>query len=178
MDPANRFDLFELICLVVLVAFVYLVVRLFFKNKSDPLGIDGKLVWIDRGHSTKPFFNKQFRVFGKPDLMYRLRSGGILAVEYKSRRGRIYKSDLAQTQAAALAARGAGFAVREILIKTNATEQRCVLPRADEALFAEIQRYADCVREAKAGAKLPLPPRPQAGKCRTCAFGPRCSSAV
>ena len=86
-----------------------------FTTKSD-LRIKGKLIWVDRGRSTKPFFNRVFEVLGKPDLMYQV-FGGVLAVEYKSRKGPVFKSDVVQAKCAALAARGNGYKVIRILPK-------------------------------------------------------------
>ena len=84
-------------------ALLYNFIRRIARSRSD-LGIEGKLIWMDKGRSTKPFFNQVFEVLGKPDLMYRVR-GGVLAVEYKSRRGPVFKSDVVQAKCAALAAR-------------------------------------------------------------------------
>ena len=82
-------------------ALLYNFIRRIAGSRSG-LGIEGKLIWMDKGRSTKPFFNQVFEVLGKPDLMYRVR-GGVLAVEYKSRRGPVFKSDVVQAKCAALA---------------------------------------------------------------------------
>ena len=92
-------------------ALLYNFIRRIARSRSD-LGIEGKLIWMDKGRSTKPFFNQVFEVLGKPDLMYRVR-GGVLAVEYKSRRGPVFKSDVVQAKCAALAARGNGCSLRQ-----------------------------------------------------------------
>jgi len=76
-----------LVGLVTLVV-VIVVVWLNFRGSDDNnLGIKGKLVWTDHGRQTKPFFNRTFEVFGKPDLMYRTKNG-ILAVEF-NRAGKV-----------------------------------------------------------------------------------------
>lgn len=171
MTSMDSFSFFTLLAVAVI---GYFLMQRLLRGRRNPLGVDGELIWIDRGRKTKPFFNRQFRVLGKPDLMYRLNSGGVLAVEYKGRQGRIYDSDVVQAKAAALAARGEGYAVRELLVKTKGTEQRFSLAKADGALFNEIRHFVECARSAKKGAELPA--RPLAAKCRTCAFGPSCDS--
>jgi hypothetical protein len=170
----SNMDGFTVISLLVIILFGILVIRRLFGTRKDPLGIDGKLIWVDSGRRTKPFFNNQFKILGKPDLMYKLATGGVLAVEFKSRNGRIYDSDVAQAKAAALAARGEGYAVREVMVKTKGTEQRFTLPKADVALHNEIKNFVEYARAAKKGANLK--PLPQVMKCKFCAFGPSCDS--
>ncbi len=165
--------MFPIFAFIVLVVVGFLVLR-WFKPKRDPLGIDGKLVWVDRGQKTKPFFNKQFRVLGKPDLMYMRASRGVLAVEFKSRTGRIYESDVVQAKTAALAARGEGYRVCRILVKTKGTEQYFDLPSSDAALFKEIQQFVAYTRAAKQGVSLKA--FPQRYKCKTCAYSQNCDS--
>ncbi|QFT57092.1 PD-(D/E)XK nuclease family protein [Microbulbifer sp. THAF38] len=144
-------------------------------STRNSLGIEGKLIWIDKGRSTKPFFNHAFEVLGKPDLMYRIR-GGILAVEYKSRRGPVFKSDVVQAKCAALAARGNGYQVTQLLVKTSTTEQYIELPGTDRALFEEIKKYVILTRQAKAGVRMK--PWPNVGKCRGCAYKSSCQHVM
>lgn len=143
-------------------------------GSRDNLGIKGKLIWVDKGKSTKPFFNKVFEILGKPDLMYRIR-GGVLAVEYKSRRGPVFKSDVVQAKCAALAARGDGYQVIQILVRTATIEQYIDLPKSDKALLDDIKEYVDLTRQAKAGARMRA--SPNFGKCRGCAFKYECRHA-
>lgn len=154
-------------------ALLYNFIRRIARSRSD-LGIEGKLIWMDKGRSTKPFFNQVFEVLGKPDLMYRVR-GGVLAVEYKSRRGPVFKSDVVQAKCAALAARGNGYQVTRLLVKTATSEQYIELPRADKTLFNEIKEYVILTRQAKAGVKMKA--WPNVGKCRGCAFKYDCVHA-
>ena len=154
-----------------------LIVINFLKNiftTKDSLSIEGKLIWIDRGRSTKPFFNKAFEVLGKPDLMYRV-LGGVLAVEYKSRKGPVFKSDMVQAKCAALAARGSGYRVIRILLKTATIEQYIDLPKNDKALFNEIKAFVTLTRQAKSGGKMSA--WPNVGKCRGCAYKHECNYA-
>lgn len=134
-------------------------------------GVNGKLIWMDKGKATKPFFNKKFEVLGKPDLMYRIR-GGVLAVEYKSRRGPIFKSDIVQAKCAALAARGDGYQITQILVKTETVEQYIELPHNDNALFHEIKDLVNLTREAKKGFTMTATSNIK--KCHSCAFTQEC----
>jgi len=163
-----------LIWLVMIVLVV--VVWLHFRGSDDNnLGIKGKLVWTDHGRQTKPFFNRTFEVFGKPDLMYRTKDG-ILAVEFKSRKGRVFLSDIVQAKCASLAARGAGYKVTEILVKTAREERYITLLSSDTALFNEIQPRVAMARKAKRGDQVPS--FPEKNKCFSCAHNSSCESAA
>ena len=154
-----------------LLSLVFSFIDRILPNK-DKLGIKGKLIWTDEGRQTKPFFNNVYDVLGKPDLMYKIK-GGILAVEYKSRKGDIFESDIVQTKCASLAARGSGYNVIKILVITAKREQYFDLPRSDKALFKEIEPYVVYTRQSKAGCKLPATPGPY--KCKSCAFNYKCT---
>ena len=160
------------VTLVVVIVVVWLHFRGFDDNN---LGIKGKLVWTDHGRQTKPFFNRTFEVFGKPDLMYQT-NDGILAVEFKSRKGRVFSSDIVQAKCASLAARGAGYKVVEILVKTAREERYITLPRSDTDLFHEIQPKVAMARRAKRGDQVPS--FPERNKCFSCAHNSSCESAA
>lgn len=164
--------------LLALLAIAGIAISINFLSKrfrKNNLGIDGKLIWVDKDRHTKPFFNKVFEVLGKPDLMYRI-SGGVLAVEFKSRRGRIFDSDVVQAKCAALAARGEGYKVIRILVKTSTTERYYTLPKNDKALFDEVKNHVILTRQAKAGSKMKA--KPNQAKCRSCAFKLSCNHAI
>lgn len=137
------------------------------RKKTDKLGIQGKLIFIDKGKSTKPFFNNRYKVLGKPDLMYKQKAG-VLAVEYKSRNASIYESDIVQAKAASLAARGAGYKVNRILIKTKKREKYITLPISDRVLHSQIKAYMDMVRDAAKGKALDA--TASSFKCASCAY--------
>lgn len=147
--------------------------RLF--RSSNHLGITGKLIWIDKGRETKPFFNNAFGVFGKPDFMYKIK-GGVLAVEYKSRYGNIYQNDIAQAKTAALAARGAGYRVIRVLVKTKKLEKYFDLPSSDKALFNEVRHFVSIAKQARLGSSMKA--QPNKYKCRGCAFVETCRHSL
>jgi CRISPR/Cas system-associated exonuclease Cas4 (RecB family) len=166
----------EILVASVVCAALWFLYRIFNgRGSSKGIGVDGKLVWIDKGKSTKPFFNNSFAVLGKPDLLYRI-PGGILAVEFKGRHGPVFDSDVVQAKAAALAARGSGYRVVRLLLKTMTTEQYLELPKRDDDLYADIAEFVSYTRVAKAGN--PVPARPGARKCAGCAFKNSCQHSA
>lgn len=164
-----------LIVLATITVLVIVVAHHYSGSGNKGLGIKGKLVWTDHGRQTRPFFNKTFQVFGKPDLMYRTKDG-ILAVEFKSRKGRVFSSDTVQAKCASLAARGAGFNVTKVLVKTASDELYVALPRSDAELFQEIEQSVIMARQAKKG--LNVPSLPDRRKCYACAYRNACNSAA
>lgn len=145
-----------------------------YKKRSraeNKVGITGKLIWLDEGKQTKPFFNSQFLVVGKPDQIYKT-TNGLLAVEYKSRKGAIYPSDIVQAKCAVLAARPQ-YIISRVLIKTSSQEKYISLPTNNQKLYNDIKKYLDIARNAKAGAKLP--PLPTKYKCHSCAYKNSCT---
>lgn len=166
----------SLIYLLLAIAGLALASEFFRASKpGGDLGIDGKIIWVDRGQKTKPFIHKAFGIVGKPDLMYQ-RPTGVLAVEYKNRNGPIYFSDVIQAKSAALAARGSGHRVNQILIKTDLTERYINLPRSDRDLLGDIQDYLTLARQAK--NNKPMIARTQRLKCKSCAFSSDCKYSM
>lgn len=165
----------ELLIVVAVAAVLVVVWRQRHVRFVDELGIEGDLIWIDDGRHTKPFFNGAFKVFGKPDALYRTRAG-VVAVEYKSRNGPVFDSDVTQAFCAALAARGEGYRVTQVLIKTSAVQKSFKLPTSDKALFDRIQPAVFNARQAKFGYAVPS--RPEIKKCRGCGFRGDCDHSA
>lgn len=165
----------ELLIFIAVVAVLFIVWRQRRDSLVDELGIEGDLIWIDGVRHTKPFFNRAFKVFGKPDALYRTRTG-VLSVEYKSRNGPVFESDVTQAFCAALAARGDGYRVTEVLIKTSAVQEIFKLPSSDKALFDRIQPAVAHARQAKFGHAVPS--RPELKKCRSCGFRGDCNDSA
>lgn len=149
--------------------------KVYLSIRQSSLGIPGTLIWMDKGANTKPFFNRAYEVLGKPDLLYRTPSG-ILAVEYKSRKGPVFASDIAQVKCAALAARGEGYDVRKAIVKTESVSVEVELPLKDSDLFVEIRPYVLITRLAKRGKPQHATPSPT--KCLHCAFRTRCEMSA
>lgn len=161
---------------LVVVFFLALYLLLFF-SRSQPTSttdwekIEGRLIWLDDGPHTKPFFNNSFLVYGKPDMIYQQRSG-LLAVEYKNRNGGVYASDIIQAKCASLAARGSGKRITHILIRTNTAERQITLPASDKDLHQSIQQNISLARSAKAGKRVP--PTNNKNKCSSCGYRDVC----
>lgn len=142
-------------------------------NKS--LGLHGKLIWTDKGKKTASFRNKKFFVFGKPDFIYKTKYG-LTAVEYKSRNGGIYLSDIIQVMTASLSARGAGKKIKHAIVITNTQRKEITLPKSDKQLYSKIQSYVEIVRQAENGNSMPSTPNKY--KCMSCAFTNSCNDRV
>lgn len=143
---------------------------------DNPLGIpNAELMYIDEGKQTKPFFNRQFEVLGKPDAMYKTPTG-LVAIEYKSRRGSVQDSDVSQALCAALAARGDGHKVYQVIVKTQTDQIEIDLPRSDKELFNRIQQDVAVARSIKHGGTGSANPHP--AKCGSCAHKMDCTFSV
>jgi len=158
---------------------IFLKIRRHLLNDSqsaNPLGIpNAELFYIDEGKQTKPFFNRQFEVLGKPDAMYKTPTG-LVAVEYKSRRGSVQDSDVSQALCAALAARGDGHNVYQVIVKTQTDQIEIDLPRSDEELFNRIKLDVAAARSIKHGGTGTANPHPS--KCGSCAHKKSCAFTV
>ncbi|MBL4901004.1 MAG: hypothetical protein JKX76_15460 [Colwellia sp.] len=107
--------------------------------------------------------------------MYRIRSG-VLVVEYKDRNGPVFESDIIQAKTASLAARGSGYKVIRILVKTKTKNVYFDLPPKDKSLFNEIQIHVVAARKAKNGDRMKALPNKK--KCYSCAVKQGCKHAI
>ena len=139
------------------------------------IGIKGKCIWKDEGKNIKPFFSHRYHVYGKPDLLYET-DEGIVLIEYKSRGGKIYPSDIAQAKCAALAARDDGYNIHSIAVKTVANKHIEVLPESNDCLYEDIEQYIHAARAAKSGSFLPTAKDP--GKCHGCGYKNSCNARL
>lgn len=130
----------------------------------------GHIIWKDTGDE-EPFYNKKYKVFGKPDLLIESEKG-LCAVEYKSTGRKIYDRDWIQVYSAALAVRGEHHFVRWVCIKTPIAEEVRELPTDDNALFQMIHQYVSLARLAQSGANCP--PTDRAAKCYRCSMAEHC----
>lgn len=166
-------DMWLLFLIIFVIYFLILNARRGGRRPSDPLL--GELVWVDEGRHVKPFFHNGFKVLGKPDAIYN-NSGLVTALEYKSRRGPVFDSDWVQAFTAALAARGAGYKVRQVVVKTKADEKTFELPKEDRALYRIVQHYVETARHIKKGGTGEA--NPSKTKCRACAYRSGCEHSA
>ena len=165
-------DVWLLFLIIFVIYLVILNTRRGSRRPSDP--VLGELVWVDEGRHVKPFFHKGFKVLGKPDAIYN-KSGMITALEYKSRRGPVFDSDWVQAFTAALAARGAGYKVRKVVVKTKTEEKVFALPKDDMALFKVVEPFIETVRSIKNGGSGEA--NPSKPRCHGCAYNDVCESS-
>lgn len=166
---------FQDLWIIALVIFTAYFLILNFRRGGQGKASDpelGELLWIDEGKETKPFFNKTFKIFGKPDAMY-VKGGSVTAIEYKSRQGKVHESDIKQALAAALAARAEGYQVRTVRIKTKTDSKDIDLPVSELDHYKLIKTYHEAVLSVKKGH--PSKAIPEANKCFHCAYKAVCS---
>ena len=150
----------------------YIGIQLILRAKHAPLLKQiGVPIWLDEGRHTQSFANQQYKIVGKPDALY-AKGKKITAVEYKSRRGPIYDADRVQAFTAALAARGSGMLVTQVVVKTALTEKLYKLPKRDTALYRLVEPYIEAVRDIRHGEAGEANPEPT--KCHACAFRASC----
>lgn len=112
----------------------------------------GKLVWIDEGLDTKPFFNQEYRILAMPDAIYS-KNGNVTVVEYKSRNGPVLESDVIQGLTACLAVKSAGYKVRDLMVITGQETKTVSVPEAAKSLYQMVANYVEGAREIKMESK-------------------------
>lgn len=157
--------------------FVLLFLFFLWNNRPAPqksaLGIEGDLLFADQGRKSKAFVSKKYGIRAKPDFLIRLKDGRVALVEYKSRsNGRIYESDLVQAKASVLAARVA-YPVEVMFIKTPTRLQQVPIPRDSDALYREVEQYAELARRAVKGELIRIFSS-NTYQCETCSVKAHC----
>lgn len=135
----------ELLLLVTVIVALFLYLRRF---KETTFGFSGRLIWYDSGVKIQPFKHSQYGVIGKPDYLFKVGWNTYAAVEYKSRRGPVYFSDIVQAKCAALAARGNKFNISFLIVQTEVDRIKVDLPNSDSALYDEISVWVELARRA------------------------------
>ncbi|MDX7766850.1 CRISPR-associated protein Cas4 [Aeromonas caviae] len=159
-----------LIAFVVFVALLYLARRRSHRLGS-PLGIEGKIVYADQGRKSKLFINKKYGITAKPDFIIATQNGQNVMVEYKSRAGRVYQSDIVQLLASVLAARSE-MPIHRAVVVTKGTRREVVLG-SDEQIFKEISKFVLLARRAQEGEIIKIFSS-HPGVCRSCSVAHSC----
>jgi CRISPR/Cas system-associated exonuclease Cas4 (RecB family) len=165
------FKNFQEIWLVLIVFFTVYLLLINHRRGRIFVPENAKLIWVDKGKNTEPFFNKAYRVFGKPDALYDLQ-GNVIAVEFKSRKVKVYDADRIQALTAALATRGAGYDVRQVVVKSSTDIERINLPEKDKALYELVKKDIEAARAIKSGHQAIA--KPESTKCPACAYNNHC----
>lgn len=131
-------------------------------------------IYKDHGQYTKPLKDNVNLIKAKPDWILKTKGTNTL-FEYKSRARRVYDSDIAQTIASVLAARGAGFRIDKAVIQTANSEHPLRL--GDDASL--LKRIHEPLETARLVARGGVPKaNPINYKCRSCGFKTKCEFAI
>lgn len=138
------------------------------------LGVPGRTIWLDKGRSTPAFYNRQYGIAGKPDSIQEV-NGEMVAVEYKSRKGRVFASDIQQLVASTLAARSK-YPIKKGIVKTATQSEVIDLSGSDAQLFRNIESSYNKVialQQGNSGC-----PDPHYIKCRACGYSSQCKHSA
>lgn len=112
------------------------------------LGLEGEVVYADKGSRTKPMLSKKYGIVAKPDFVVRLLTGEYAVVEYKSREnGRLYESDIAQVKASVLAAREK-YPISLAYVISGKRHHKIAISKNSDEIYDEIHYLAEYVRKA------------------------------
>ena len=167
----------SLLLVLVVIAAGFLFISFKRHDVRDIPSVAGKNVWLDKGRETKAFYHKRYGIAAKPDAIQKV-DGQLEAVEYKSRYGQVFESDIVQLKAASLAARANGYAISHGVVKTSSTSKRFALPRSDAELFEQIKPFYDQVKMIKANRQAAVSSNPHQRKCHACGYSERCPDAL
>lgn len=159
-----------LIAFVVFIALLYLAQRRSHRT-SSPLGVEGKIIYADQGRKSKLFINRVYGITAKPDFIITTPNGENVMVEYKSRKGRVYQSDIFQLLASVLAARSE-MQIHRAIVVTKVTRREVELG-SDEHIFKEISKFVLLARRAQEGEIIKIFSS-HPGVCRTCSVASSC----
>ena len=171
----SAFEDFQEAWLVLIVIFTVYLLLINQRRGRTFVPKNAKLIWVDEGINTEPFFNRPYRIFGKPDALYYVQ-GNVIAVEFKSRKGKIYDADRIQALTAALASRGAGYKVRQVVVKSSTDIERIDLPEEDKALHELVKKDIEAARAIKSGHQANA--KPESTKCQACAYNNHCGEKI
>jgi len=129
-----------------------------------------RVSYIDGGRS-KVFYSSKYGISAKPDLIQDKNT----IVEKKSRTKGVYKSDVAQLVASALAVRSE-YAIKIGFIVTKTDKVEVDLSGSDSDLFDMISSEYSNARLILSG-KTP-PASPSKAKCGSCQFRKECNHSV
>jgi CRISPR-associated exonuclease Cas4 len=149
-------------------------IRFFVPYKKTPFGFKGKLVYVDKGKRSATFLNKQYGIAAKGgDFIYLTEHGKYKLIEYKSRKGKVYQSDEAQTIASVLAARSR-YPIVEAVIFTESTSKNLNVSGCDEVLYNKIKDAHLLTQQIKNGKPVHTTNAFEY-KCRSCSMRKFCN---
>lgn len=145
------------------------------KRVQQQIGLPGQVIYADQGRYGRKFISRRYGIVAKPDFIVRLDDGEHAIVEYKSRSsGALYKSDIAQVKASALAAREK-MPIQKAFVLSGTRLHSIPLAKDSRELFREIEDLVIHARSASAGLIVhEFCNNPK--QCATCAQRPQCQS--
>tara|TARA_R110000737_G_scaffold329115_1_gene344078 strand:- start:282 stop:803 length:522 start_codon:yes stop_codon:yes gene_type:complete len=146
--------------------------RFFNVYTETPFGFKAQLIYSDSGRKSKIFTSAKFGLAAKPDFIYRLASGEFVLIEYKSRKGRVYPSDIQQVIAAIIATRSM-YPISQAYIYTDTTSLAVDATSSDVELFDSIKYNFYLTKRIKEGKKVDVCYKSEY-KCNTCSMKEKC----
>lgn len=126
-----------IICTLILVT---MSIRTNRKTLKQRTGVEGKIIYADRGQKGGYFINHKFGILARPDFIVKEPGGEIAVLEYKSRKnGKLYKSDIVQVKASVIAVRGKIKATKAYVISGEKPHEIDV-SGSSESIFNEIKK--------------------------------------
>lgn len=152
-----------LIVLLLLLAF-FVIGFIVTRTASSPL-------YSDKGIGSKVFKDKVRRIRAMPDRIEGTQRSALL-LEYKSRKGGVYNSDVVQAIASVLAARGSGINITGAQIHTRGGSVKTIELGDDASLERKIKHPLMNARIVMSGG-VPKATH-QKVKCRGCGYNQVC----
>lgn len=154
--------------IIIFVVTFFLLSKVFSGGKSQP--IPGKVVWYDSGRQAKVFKNPQFGVKGKLDVILQQQKE-LVGVEYKSRAGKVFESDIIQGYSACLAAYKT-YKFTKLIIKTDTDQVERVIT-SEQQLFDRIKKHFIIAKAIQSGDSGE--PTKNKWKCKGCGRKSSCT---
>lgn len=159
---------------ILIILTFYLIYRFLSDTlKPTQFGFKGRLVYADKGRSSKLFANKRFGLSAKPDFIYNLMNGVFALVEFKSRNGRVFQSDIEQTIAGVIACRPY-YNIRIAVVQTASERKEIDVDKSEDELYEMIKHNVELTRKIKSGKVVTVCYK-NTYKCKSCAVAKDCN---
>jgi hypothetical protein len=164
---------------VFLLAFFGIIYKLLNRSsyKDTQFGFKGKLIYMDKGRKSPSFVDREFNIAAKPDFIYQLKNKNSYAlVEYKSRNGKVYPSDIAQLKASVLAARSRYY-ITNAYACTESVIDEINVNKSNKYLFEDIRSAYELTVDIVEGKTVNVCYKSKY-KCPTCSMNKHCKFSV
>lgn len=168
----------HIIEVVIAIAAIYLtatlLIALYDRTITYPttrFGFKGKLVYVDDSPTVKAFVNHRYELAAKPDFLFKVGFNKYVTVEYKSRKGKIKESDIAQLHATALAVRSQKNVIGGYIV--TGSENRYFKFGSNHSVYKHIKNAHKTAKSIKLLNKLPKDKL--ARQCNNCGYNYYCN---